>query len=1023
MLARMARLNTRRVVALLCLAGVGAVSSAAQLSKTAARVLGQPDFHQNGVNQAAGEELNLPLGLALDERAGSVRLYVADTVNNRVVGWRDAAAAADGQPAGIILGQPGPSHVAPMGIGPKGLRQPISIAVDPGSGDVYVVDFGNNRVVRFPQPLEGDLSAEPDAVYGQPDFFTFSPNSGGLGPNSLNGPRYAAFDEDGNLWVADSGNHRVLRFPAFTLDSADPAADLVLGQPDFEAAARNQGEQVSASGFDTPTAVTIGADGAVLVADFQNSRLLRFAPPLSSGQDASAVLGQPDFTSRSVPPQPTAWSMAGPAGICLSPDGSVNVAVPGDHRVLTFAADTVSQQPATAVLGQRDFGSALPNAGTFPLASARGLSQVNDVKVDRQGNVYVADAGNSRVLSFAPGAAAASRVFGQKDFSSNLPNRLGAGSLNAVFDVAIDYSREPFALYVSDTNNHRVLVWKDSTAFADGAPADLAIGQPDLETAHANIDTRGSVTPSRFTLSSPRGVAVDSEGRLFVADSGNNRVLSYPRPVDQPGRVEPDLVLGQGSFSSSSATPVTASKLRAPSGLAVTPNGRLFVADTGNNRVLEFDAEAGSGAAALRVFGKADFQNGSAPSATTAQSLSRPSGVYVDEAYSLYVADTGANRVVIYANVREAPESESSAAFVLGQSGFDVGEAGAGATELNAPWDVDVDSAGRIYVADNGNHRVLAYPPAFALPASGGAANEVLGQPALGARTPNFNSTDSRATAEGLFSPTGLLVDRQDTLYVGDTGNNRLVHFLKAAITVNAATFRSDQPVSPGSLASIFGGPFTDETAAASAIPLSTSLGGRVVEFENSRAPLLFLSPNQINLQVPSALSAERQRIRVRLAETGELIAGQSVVLSSTSPGLFVRDFDSQTGVVLNEDNSLNGPDNPAARGSVVQLFGTGQGPVNPAVADGAAGPTGPLARTRAQPTSDGSTCLNEQPSVCVAVGSVFGEILFSGLAPGFVGLWQINVRVPEGALRGDQVPVRAVIDGRPSNIVNIAIE
>jgi uncharacterized protein (TIGR03437 family) len=127
--------------------------------------------------------------------------------------------------------------------------------------------------------------------------------------------------------------------------------------------------------------------------------------------------------------------------------------------------------------------------------------------------------------------------------------------------------------------------------------------------------------------------------------------------------------------------------------------------------------------------------------------------------------------------------------------------------------------------------------------------------------------------------------------------------------------------------------------------------------------------------------------------------------------------------LALNENNSRNGPSNPAARGTVVQLFGTGQGPVDPLVPSGQAAPSSPLVSSVATPTSDGATCLTVQPSVCVAIGSTFGEVIFSGLAPGFVGLWQINVRIPGGAITGDAVPIRAVIRGTPSNQTTLAIQ
>ena len=91
-------------------------------------------------------------------------------------------------------------------------------------------------------------------------------------------------------------------------------------------------------------------------------------------------------------------------------------------------------------------------------------------------------------------------------------------------------------------------------------------------------------------------------------------------------------------------------------------------------------------------------------------------------------------------------------------------------------------------------------------------------------------------------------------------------------------------------------------------------------------------------------------------------------------------------------------------------------------VRSGMAAPENPLARTVSVPTSDGTTCVTSQLSMCVAIGTSFGEIEYSGLAPDFVGLWQINVKIPADVTPGDAVPVRAVINGAPSNIATLAI-
>ena len=188
------------------------------------------------------------------------------------------------------------------------------------------------------------------------------------------------------------------------------------------------------------------------------------------------------------------------------------------------------------------------------------------------------------------------------------------------------------------------------------------------------------------------------------------------------------------------------------------------------------------------------------------------------------------------------------------------------------------------------------------------------------------------------------------------------------------------------------------------------------------KAALYFMNSSQVNFQIPQNAPLGFDRIAVRVAETSELIAGGSLSIAAVAPGLYTSSQDGKGQVAaINQDGKLNSSSNPAARGSVITIYGTGQGQVNPSVPDGAAAPPSPLSNTATVLTSDGRTCLGSQPSMCVAIGASFGEIQFAGLAPGYVGLWQINVKVPTDIVTGI-VGVRVLLNGVPSNLVSIAI-
>jgi len=184
------------------------------------------------------------------------------------------------------------------------------------------------------------------------------------------------------------------------------------------------------------------------------------------------------------------------------------------------------------------------------------------------------------------------------------------------------------------------------------------------------------------------------------------------------------------------------------------------------------------------------------------------------------------------------------------------------------------------------------------------------------------------------------------------------------------------------------------------------------------------VTSDRITLQIPSSLPISPVRIALRVSDTGELIGEGKVAVTTSSPGLYTTgDTGSAQGKIFNQDGSANAPANAAARSSTIIILGSGQGPVNLPVMDGQAAPAEPPATTLAVPTSDGNTCLTKQPSVCVAIAGVFGDIQFSGLAPGMVGIWQLRVKIPSNAATGASIPLRAVINGAPTNIVTVAIK
>jgi uncharacterized protein (TIGR03437 family) len=231
---------------------------------------------------------------------------------------------------------------------------------------------------------------------------------------------------------------------------------------------------------------------------------------------------------------------------------------------------------------------------------------------------------------------------------------------------------------------------------------------------------------------------------------------------------------------------------------------------------------------------------------------------------------------------------------------------------------------------------------------------------------------------------------------------------ISAGGVVNGASFARDRVVAPGGIVAIFGERFSELADRASSLPLPTTLADSQVLVNGQQlAPLFFMSPGQINAQMPFGLSETSAAITV--VSGGVRGLTETVQLAAEAPGIFtIASSGAGQGAVLNQDGTLNSAANPAAAGSTIQIFATGLGVVLPAVAAGAPAPSSPPSSTRLTPL--------------VTIGGQQAEVLFSGLAPGFAGLYQVNARVPSGAPAGAAVALQIHAGARSSNQVTFAI-
>jgi sugar lactone lactonase YvrE len=354
-------------------------------------------------------------------------------------------------------------------------------------------------------------------------------------------------------------------------------------------------------------------------------------------------------------------------------------------------------------------------------------------------------------FSFSNGQAA-SLVIGQSRFTTST-HATTANGLDNPLVAAFDKSGN---LWVVDYVNNRVLEY--THPLSTGMSASLVIGQPNFTTGTAALTASG--------LYRPAGAAFDSSGNLWVVDSSNNRVLEYTPPFFTG--MSASLVIGQSSFTA--LTPaLTARGLDNPSGLAFDPSGNLWVADEGNNRVLEYTPAFSTGMNASLVIGQPNLTTGTA--ALSASGLYYPYYLAFDnKSGNLWVADTDNNRVLEYTHPFSTGKSAS---LVIGQPDFTTGTPALTASGLDFPSGLAFDPSGNLWVADEGNNRVLEYTHSLS---SGMSAQLVIGQS-------KFTTSAAATTASGLYNPYGLTFDKSRNLWVVDYNNNRVLEYSGPSIT------------------------------------------------------------------------------------------------------------------------------------------------------------------------------------------------------------------------------------------------
>ncbi|OGU12706.1 MAG: hypothetical protein A2075_16850 [Geobacteraceae bacterium GWC2_58_44] len=560
----------------------------------------------------------------------------------------------------------------------------------------------------------------------------FSGDNSAATDASLNNPYGVAVDSEGNLYIAETGNYRIRKVTAGTGIITTVAGNGIQGDPGGTGVA-------TATSLNNPRSVAVDSAGNLYIAEYTKHVVRKVA--IETGIITTvAGSGAPGYSGDNGPA--TGASLDYPSGLAVDSAGNLYISDLENNRIRKVDAGTGI---ITTVAGNLARGYSGDNGP----ATGASLSYPSGVAVDSSGNLYISDSNNDRLRKVTAGTGIITTLAGNGKWGDN--GLATAAALSSPRGVAVDQTGN---LYIADSELDPAI-----------RKVDAVTG---IITTVAGNGTRGfsgdNVAATASGLNYPDGLAVDRAGNLYIADRSNHRI----RKVDAgTGIITTVAGNGTSGFSGDNVAATEAS-LAYPHGVAVDSAGNLYIADTANYRIRKVTASSGI---ITTVAGNGTKQYSGDNGSATEASLSQPYGVAVDSGGNLYIADPTDNRI------RKVTASTGVITTAAGNGRLSYsGDNGAAiAASLNRPWDIAVDSGGNLYIADYYNSRIRK------VDAGTGIITTVAGSGSWG-----YSGDNIAATSASLYYAHNVAVDSAGNLYLAD--GNRIRKVIESIIPVVTAS-------------------------------------------------------------------------------------------------------------------------------------------------------------------------------------------------------------------------------------------